>query len=376
MTHRLYYDDSYISEFDAQTVSCTETDRGFEVVLNRSAFYPGGGGQPCDTGCIGGVRVSEAFVRGGDIVHITDTPVSGNVRCEIDFDIRFRRMQNHTGEHIVSGLLCSTFGADNVGFHMGSEDVTLDINVEITKDDLRNIELLANRAIYENIPVNIFYPERDTLADLEFRSKKDFAEDETVRIVEICGYDRCACAATHVKSAGEIGIIKFIGMIRYKGGMRIHMLCGGDALDDVLAKCDALDDAARSLSVKPVEIPEAVERLEERLGAVKVECAGLKRTIATKTAEHSESGIMFFDSFSAEALRIAVNEALRRFPNAAAFSGNDKDGYTFVLASAAGEAVKILQKMKTALKISGGGKDAMVSGKCFSAREEIEKTEL
>ena len=120
MTHRLYYDDSYISEFDAQTVSCTETDRGFEVVLNRSAFYPGGGGQPCDTGCIGGVRVSEAFVRGGDIVHITDTPVSGNVRCEIDFDIRFRRMQNHTGEHIVSGLLCSTFGADNVGFHMGS----------------------------------------------------------------------------------------------------------------------------------------------------------------------------------------------------------------------------------------------------------------
>ena len=204
MTHRLYYDDSYISEFDAQTVSCTETDRGFEVVLNRSAFYPGGGGQPCDTGCIGGVRVSEAFVRGGDIVHITDTPVSGNVRCEIDFDIRFRRMQNHTGEHIVSGLLCSTFGADNVGFHMGSEDVTLDINVEITKDDLRNIELLANRAIYENIPVNIFYPERDTLADLEFRSKKDFAEDETVRIVEICGYDRCACAATHVKSAGEI----------------------------------------------------------------------------------------------------------------------------------------------------------------------------
>ena len=132
MTHRLYYDDSYISEFDAQTVSCTETDRGFEVVLNRSAFYPGGGGQPCDTGYIGGVRVSEAFVRSDDIVHITDAPVSGNVRCEIDFDIRFRRMQNHTGEHIVSGLLCSTFGADNVGFHMGSEDVTLDINVEIT----------------------------------------------------------------------------------------------------------------------------------------------------------------------------------------------------------------------------------------------------
>lgn len=125
------------------------------------------------------------------------------------------------------------------------------------------------------------------------------------------------------------------------------------------------DDAARSLSVKPVEIPEAVERLEERLGAVKVECAGLKRTIATKTAEHSESGIMFFDSFSAEDLRIAVNEALRRFPNAAAFSGNDKDGYTFVLASAAGEAVKILQKMKTALKISGGGKDAMDKRKMF-----------
>ena len=226
MTEKLYYRDAYATKFTARVLDCTEEKKHWTVILNRTLFYPEGGGQPADIGVLGGVRVLDVHERGEDIVHTTDKPlpVGAEVEGEIDWEHRFDLMQNHSGEHILSGVICGRYGCDNVGFHMGKESITIDLNTKIPAEDLPYLEEKANEAIWKNVPVGIRYPSKEELAKLEYRSKKEL--EGQVRIVNVGEYDCCACCGTHVKLAGEIGQIKIIGAQNYKGGTRLELLCG------------------------------------------------------------------------------------------------------------------------------------------------------
>ena len=212
MTEKLFETESHRKEFRATVLECAPSDSGYEVVLDRTAFFPEGGGQAADTGILGGVRVKDVQERDGIVYHTTEgnLEVGAGVEGLLDWDIRFSRMQQHTGEHIVSGLMHSRFGYDNVGFHLGEEVCTLDLNGPVTKEQLKEIEVAANKVVFANLPVEIRYPSKEELAVLDYRSKREI--EGQVRIVSIPGYDVCACCAPHVKSTGEIGLIKFTHM--------------------------------------------------------------------------------------------------------------------------------------------------------------------
>lgn len=384
MTEKLYYTEPYISEFTAAVLSCEADGGAWRVVLDRSAFYPGGGGQPADSGTIGNAAVLSVSAEDGTVVHVTDRAVSGEVACAIDFDARFRRMQNHTGEHIVSGLFHRLYGANNVGFHMGSEDVTLDLDIELPAEDIARVEMLANRAIYENVPVTAYFPDRAELEALDYRSKLEFPEGAAVRIVRVEGYDLCACSATHVRSTGEIGVIKFLSHARYKGGVRIHMLAGQDAFGEIVREHDILTTVARKYSVKPEELGDAVRRTEDKLAQTEREKIALSRALADSMVARARTGesgekvslcgncaVFFEELFTPEELRYTVNSAVGHFPAAAAFSGNDADGYLFVMSAGDGDARELLAKLKNKIAISGGGKAEMVSGRASASAGEI-----
>ena len=230
--NKLYYDSAYIKEFEAQVLSCQEGKKGWEITLSATAFYPEGGGQPADTGLLGNVRVTDVHEKDGQVVHYTDgpLPVGEMVRGVIDWDRRFQHMQEHSGEHLVSGLIHQRFGYDNVGFHMGTDEVTIDFNGVLEWGDLMAIEEKANGMIWENLEISAVYPEKDELDAMEYRSKKELTG--AVRIVSIPGGDVCACCGTHVERTGEIGLVKFLSMIHYKGGVRISLLCGKRAGED------------------------------------------------------------------------------------------------------------------------------------------------
>ena len=225
-TAKLYYADGYVREFDACVVSCRPEGERYRVVLDRTAFFPEGGGQYGDVGCLDGVQVTDTKEKGGIIFHETDTALEEGkcVHGILDWEVRFDRMQQHSGEHIVSGIVHRRFGYENVGFHLGDDYCTMDFNGPITKEELKEIEWEANRAVFENLDVLVTYPSKDELAQMEYRSKIEI--DGQVRIVTIPGYDVCACCAPHVKKTGEIGLIKLVNRMNYKGGERITMLCG------------------------------------------------------------------------------------------------------------------------------------------------------
>lgn len=264
---KLYYKRPYVKSFEAEVRECRPGKGGrFQVILDRTGFYPEGGGQPADTGSLGGVRVLDVHEREEGIVHETDGPLEpgSSVVGAIDWDRRFRYMQNHSGEHIFSGLVHRQYGYDNVGFHMGREEVTVDFNGVLTMEQLEEIEDRVNRIIMENRPVLELHPSGEELAAMEYRSKKELTGD--VRIIEIPDGDVCACCGTHVVTTGEIGIFKVTGMIHYKGGVRVSMLCGLDALQDYQKNKRTVAELSVMLSAKPEKVTEAVEKLKNESG--------------------------------------------------------------------------------------------------------------
>ena len=224
MTKKLYDLDSHRRDFTAAVLRCDADGERYAVVLDQTLFFPEGGGQPADTGVLGGARVLDVQITQEAIVHYTDAPLTpgAQVRGEIDWPQRFRRMQGHSGEHIISGLIHSEYGLDNVGFHLGQDTISMDYNGELTWPQLMHIEQLANEAVYRNVPIRTEYPSPEQLAQMTYRSKLDLTED--VRIVTVEGYDVCACCAPHVSCTGEIGAIKFTSVMRHRGGIRVTIL--------------------------------------------------------------------------------------------------------------------------------------------------------
>lgn len=375
-TIRLFDEDSHGIQFKAKVMSSEKYGDKYDIVLDRTMFFPEGGGQPSDTGKIEDNQISYVFEKNGIIHHICDHPViPGNeIAGEIDYALRFRRMQNHTGEHIISGIVNKHFGFNNVGFHMGSDGVTMDYDGVLEREELLMIEKKANEAVVKNIPVSACYPSSEELSSLEYRCKLELKDN--IRIVNIPGYDTCACCAPHVKNTGEIGIIKILDYIHYKGGVRVWMLAGFDAVDDYTKKYSLISSSARFLSVKQNELEDAVirmknenSRLKRNLSEVKKELLFLK----VNALEKSDGNICFFsEDLDPNDIRFAANILKDKCIIAAVFS-KDKSGMKYAAVSDKLDITKFSQEINTVLSGKGGGRDGMIFGNVTASENEIKK---
>lgn len=377
-TIKLYERDSHMKAFDAVVLSCEKREGFFEVILDETAFFPEGGGQSSDTGVIGDSPVSDVQIKDGIITHFTDKPleVGFSYKCEIDWEQRFCRMQNHSGEHIVSGIIHKLFGYDNVGFHMGHDDVTLDINGLLSEEDIRKVEYLANLAVSENVRIVCEYPEKDILSTLSYRSKLELTEN--VRIVTIEGYDRCACCAPHVSRTGEIGIIKLLDHSKNRDGTRIHLLCGFDALRDYDERYHMIAKAAQSLSVGQNMLGEALRRLEEEISLLKQKNYELRRELLSYKVSKIESTdgniCIFEEECSPNDMRKLMNSCLEKCGGiCAVFSGNDGKGYTFTAASRNVKMRETATMLREKFSAKCGGNDEMLQGSILAEEKEIKK---
>ena len=375
MTEKLYYIDSHLREFEAVVRSCEESKKGFLLELDRTAFFPEGGGQPADTGFIGEARVLDVHEKEGRILHETDRPLPAGERfsCRIDWEQRHRRMQNHSGEHIVSGLIYREFGFDNVGFHMGPDCMTMDYSGELSWEQLREIERLANEAVRADLPLKIWFPEEQELAELLYRSKLDLKEN--VRIVEIPGVDRCACCAPHVGRTGEVGLVKLLTAERHRGGVRVTAVCGMDAWERVTQYQESVTTISGLLSVPRDKTVSGVERALENLEKQKERIAALSMELARRLAESqpaAEGNLALFDSILDEvAQRELVNLLMEKAAVAAVFSGSEGEGWRYVIGSRSVDLRKNARALNAGIQGRGGGSPAMIQGRAAADRESV-----
>lgn len=375
-TERLYDADPYRKDFTATVRTCTAEKSGWAVVLDRTAFYPEGGGQPGDRGTLGGVTVTDTRERDGAVVHLCDAPlpVGGTVAGAIDWARRFDLMQQHSGEHIVSGIICGMFDCDNVGFHLGADVVVIDFNVPIPAERLAEIERRANEVIWENRPFRISYPDPETLSGLAYRSKK--ALSGRVRIVECPGADCCACCGTHVRSAGELGLIKLLSARPFRDGVRIELLSGRRAYRYACMTAEQNERISALLSARPGETADAAARVLQELSDLRYRLTGLEnRIFAEKAAALAGSGdaLCFEDGLSPDALRRCCDAvAAICGGRCAVFTGADGEGYRYAIADRGGDLRMLAKALNAALGGRGGGKPEFVQGSVAATRAEIE----
>lgn len=376
MTEKLYDKDSHLKEFTGTVLSCKKTGEKYAVTLNRTAFFPEGGGQQSDRGYIGGAYISDVQIKNGEILHFADKPLSVGQAydCKLDFDFRFRNMQNHSGEHIISGIVHRLYGFNNVGFHLGAE-MTMDFDGELTRRQLDEIEDLANKAVCENLPVKAYYPTDEELKQLDYRSKLDLKEN--VRIVEIKGVDVCACCAPHVKATGEIGVIKILDFEKYKGGVRLIVKCGADALRDYREKYKNVLEISNLLSAKQFEVSAAVVRLNEQLSAEKAETAALKKRLiaekATGFAPDTDKTAVFENGLDIKELQLLADALCKKAGGIrGAFSGAD-GAFAFAICGEETALGEFFAKFKAAFNTRGGGRNGIRQGTVCADRAEIER---
>lgn len=365
-TIKLYENDSYIKEFTATVVSSEEKDGAYLVVLDKTAFFPEGGGQDADKGKIGDADVLDVQIKNEIIYHKVNKSFNENetVECVLDWDTRFGRMQNHTGEHIVSGVIHSLFGYNNVGFHMNDILITLDVDGPLTEENIKAVELKSNKAIYDNKNVKAIYPTAEELPDYDYRSKLDITEG--VRLIEIEDYDLCACCAPHVAKTGEIGIIKILSFIPYKKGTRIEMICGLLALNDYCNLHSMNKTIMNMFSAKRMEVVSSVERVQTELSNARAENKKLMSEMATLKMEKHINGnkvCVFIDGVSYDELRNCSNTLIEEFEYCYLFSNTDENNYIYVVSSKENNVREEVQNLNKAFNGKGGGRDTYAQGK-------------
>ena len=375
-TRKLYYEDSHLQRFTATVLSCTDIGKGCEIILDATAFYPEGGGQAADTGTLGGVRVIDTRERGDQVVHLCDGPLEAGSQVEgvIDYHLRFPRMQQHSGEHIVSGILFRRYGWQNRGFHMGTDIITVDTEGPVPPEDLASIEAEANAAVWANLPVKTWYPTPGELPTIPYRSKK--ALEGPVRIVEFPGYDICACCGTHVKATGEIGLIKLISSVGFRGGSRIEMACGEQALRLLNTAYEQNRQVSQAFSAQLHETGAAARRMNDALAQQKYRIVGLEwRIFAATAAAYEGRGdvVHFEEGLDSTAVRELADAIAARCGGAACvFSGSDENGYGFCLVTRNGDLRALGKELTQALNGRGGGKPVCQQGRVKATRTEIE----
>lgn len=373
-TEKIYDTQPYTYGFTANVLSCEEKDGAFAVTLDRTAFFHEGGGQDCDTGKIGGGRVTYVYEEDETVYHICDRAVAGRVECSVDSAPRFSRMQNHTAEHIVSGIIHSLFGYDNVGFHLGDDRVTLDINGRLTDEELGRVERTANEAVWKNLPVSVRYLSPDEIGVAEYRSKKEIKG--RVRIVTVEGVDTCACCAPHVERTGEIGMIKLIDPMNYKGGTRVFLLAGDRALSDYGERYSQTHGISVMLSAKQEEILGAVRRLEEELENTRAALSQKKKEIAgyivKEAAETAGDKVIFTSGLDGGSIRRVVNSCVERDGALCAlFSLSDGGGYDYMISGGSIDLRALAQDINRSLDARGGGNDLAIQGHINETEDAI-----
>jgi len=375
-TEKLYYEDSHKKRFQAKVLSCRRSPRGWEAVLDRTAFYPEGGGQPGDTGALAGVRVLDTHEREGEIVHLCQgpLPVGETVEGSLDWDRRFSLMQQHSGEHILSGLVHARFGWDNVGFHMGADMVTIDFSGPVTWQALMELEREANEKIWANLPFQITYPSPEELKSIPYRSKKELTGQ--VRIVTVPGVDVCACCGTHVERTGEIGLIKIFSCQKFHEGVRLELLCGGPAYTYLSGIQEQNRENSGLLSAKPLETAAAVRRLLDEQAALKLRAGQLEeQAFAQKAQALAGTGdaLIFEPGLSPEGVRRLCAAVLETCGGVAAvFSGADGEGYKYAVGRENGDVRALVKALNETLSGRGGGKPFFAQGSVQAARAQIE----
>lgn len=375
MTRKLYYEDCHLTRFTAKVLSCQQTDGGYYVNLDRTAFYPEGGGQACDLGTLGGAAVLDVREQGEEVLHLCSEAleVGSTVEGAIDYKRRFDLMQQHSGEHIVSGVVHEKYGYHNVGFHMGSDVITIDFDGPIPAADLPVIEAKVNEAVWKNIPLHIWYPSPEELPIVGYRTKRELPWP--VRIVEVPGYDKCACCGVHVASTGEIGLVKLFTVVKFHQGVRIEMACGRRALEHLNAVYDQNRQVSQAFSAKLLETGAAARQMNELLAKEKYTVTGLQRQLFEGVARSYVNcgDVLHFTRDLEPAL---VRELADKIADvcagtAAVFSGSDAGGYSFCLVAREGDLRPLGKAMTQTLNGRGGGKPNFQQGQVKAAEAEI-----
>jgi len=392
---KLFYEDTHILDFTAAITDSYPDPNGLGtwLILDQTAFFPEEGGQAADKGTINGLPVLDVQIKGDIIRHLVQTPsalepaadhtASSNflpgqiVTGHVDWEQRFDFMQQHSGEHIVSGLLHSHFGFRNVGFHLGATEVTMDFDQSISLEMLREIETEANRIVWQNLPVFCTFPEKDQLTSMDYRSKIEI--EGPVRIVEIPGVDRCACCAPHVEHTGEIGMIKIINAQNHRGGVRINILCGGRALADYTAKQNSSSAISSLLSVKQDALTDGVKKLQEDIVAQKQQINQLAeqlrqaRIVALPDCSIQPNPLLFVQIDNPIAIRNAVNRLSEIYPGyCSIFNGCDETGYQFIIGSSSKDCRQLATQLRTSLGAKCGGTAPMIQGSVQESQFTLE----
>ncbi len=376
-TQKLFYENCHCSHFFGRVLSCAARGQLWAVELDATAFYPAGGGQPGDTGALGGRAVGDTIEEEGRILHLCDGPleVGSAVEGQLDWARRFHYMQQHTGEHMVSGLLHKRYGCHNTGFHMGADGITIDFDTVIPPEALPEIEAEANRLVWQNIPLHIHTPDPEALKTAVYRTKR--ALPWPVRLVEVPGVDSCACCGVHCGATGEVGLIKLFSSIPFRGGSRLLMACGGHALELLNTAYSQNKLVSQAFSAKLQETGEAARRMNEVQSQLKFRIGELERKLRLFTAESCRDKgnvIHFEEGLSAASLRDladAIGEVCGG--TAAVFSGNDREGYAFCLVSRTGDLRPLGKELTKALNGKGGGKPGFQQGSLKAEEEEIRR---
>ena len=376
-TRRLFYEDCDLTRFEARVMSCEKTEKGWQVVLDATAFYPEGGGQACDIGTLGGVRVLDVQEIKEQIVHLCDgaLEVGALVEGQIDWDRRFDLMQQHTGEHIVSGILHKHFGYHNTGFHVGKDVMEVDFDGPLTPEQLAMVEREANEAVWKNIPLRCWYPDPEELKNVVYRTKRELPWP--VRIVQIPGVDSCACCGIHVSTTGQAGPIKVISCVKFHGGVRLEMVCGARAWRYLEQIFEQNRRISQQLSAKMPETAEAVRKLGDALSAERIRGAALEKKLAELIAEsyvNQKNVLRFEPEMFGGQLRNMADQIARRCQGfAAVFSGTDENGYGYCIAAQDVDLRPLGKALNSALSGRGGGKSEAQQGTVKATRQQIEE---
>ncbi len=404
----LYDNDGFIKEFTATVLDCRQVEDGWKIVLDQTGFFPEGGGQTADTGVLRRIALKSAdeaaeevagkltgemtekavceqdihvldVQKDGDIIwHKTDAPISVGTEVigVLDWKVRFSKMQHHSGEHIVSGLVNRHFGYNNVGFHLGSHVVTLDFDGVLTREQLRQIEYEANEAVAADLPILVTYPAREELPHIRYRSKIEI--EGQVRLVEIPGYDVCACCAPHLRTTGQIGLIKLVDMEHFRGGVRVYMLCGFAALADYNQKEDSVRAISQALSAREDRVAEAVEKLKQENYRQRGEMMNLSNALleckVAAIPKNSERAVFVEAGLEGNQPRELANKLLEKgVGQVYVFAGNDEAGYRYVIASRHCDVRPIAKAVNETLQGRGGGKPEMVQGSVAAKELQIKE---
>lgn len=375
-TRKLYYEDCHLRQFTATVTACEKAENGWYISLDQTVFYPEGGGQACDLGTLDDAAVLDVQEQGETVVHLCDQPLSvgQTVTGNIDWERRFDLMQQHTGEHLLSGLIHDQFGYHNSGFHVGAQVMEVDFDGPISADDLADLEYRANALVWANLPVNCYYPSQEELPHVQYRTKRELPWP--VRIVDIPGADTCACCGVHVKYTGEVGLIKILSCVKFHGGVRLEMVCGNRAYRYMAHIFEQNKTISQLLSAKMTDTAPAVQKLMDSFSAEKFRASGLEKKVfdAIACSYHGKENVLYFaENLTGGGVRELADRIAEICSGyAAVCSGSDQAGYQLCLVSKTVNVKELGTRAVQALNGRGGGKDFAFQGTVKATRSAIE----